>query len=191
MLQCVNTGPVAQRLEQGTHNPLVPGSNPGGPSLRFGAQRESRGARWACFFMLIFAIALPALLEPIKSLAAVWVAFALSIFPVLRDWDERLWPNEMEYARRVEQRDEWVQLRDLAISLELVWQPGVAGSSHESPKGNCRERAIFRDGRLARSACNSGKSGVAVRARTIPHGWCRIPRPSSVWQCPGMVAAPF
>ena len=100
-------------------------------------------------------------------------------------------PNEMEYARRVEQRDEWVQLRDLAISLELVWQPGVAGSSHESPKGNCRERAIFRDGRLARSACNSGKSGVAVRARTIPHGWCRIPRPSSVWQCPGMLAAPF
>ena len=27
-------GPVAQRLEQGTHNPLVPGSNPGGPNLR-------------------------------------------------------------------------------------------------------------------------------------------------------------
>ena len=27
-------GPVAQRLEQGTHNPLVPGSNPGGPSLK-------------------------------------------------------------------------------------------------------------------------------------------------------------
>src|SRR5438034_10652861 len=26
-------GPVAQRLEQGTHNPLVPGSNPGGPIL--------------------------------------------------------------------------------------------------------------------------------------------------------------
>src|SRR6185437_1872688 len=25
-------GPVAQRLEQWTHNPLVPGSNPGGPT---------------------------------------------------------------------------------------------------------------------------------------------------------------
>src|SRR5262249_56944495 len=25
-------GPVAQRSEQGTHNPLVPGSNPGGPT---------------------------------------------------------------------------------------------------------------------------------------------------------------
>src|SRR5205807_2603618 len=33
MLQCVNTGPVAQRSEQGTHNPLVPGSNPGGPNV--------------------------------------------------------------------------------------------------------------------------------------------------------------
>ena len=31
-------GPVAQRLEQGTHNPLVPGSNPGGPSFIFGVQ---------------------------------------------------------------------------------------------------------------------------------------------------------
>ena len=29
-----NAGPVAQRLEQGTHNPLVPGSNPGGPIFR-------------------------------------------------------------------------------------------------------------------------------------------------------------
>src|SRR5213076_2310507 len=28
-------GPIAQRLEQGTHNPLVPGSNPGGPRKIF------------------------------------------------------------------------------------------------------------------------------------------------------------
>ena len=27
----VGVGSIAQRLEQGTHNPLVPGSNPGGP----------------------------------------------------------------------------------------------------------------------------------------------------------------
>jgi hypothetical protein len=42
-LLCFNSwlrGPVAQRLEQGTHNPLVPGSNPGGPSLRFEAQAD-------------------------------------------------------------------------------------------------------------------------------------------------------
>ncbi len=28
----VTQGPVAQRLEQGTHNPLVGGSNPSGPT---------------------------------------------------------------------------------------------------------------------------------------------------------------
>ena len=108
-------------------------------------------ARWAYFFMSIFAIALPLLLEPIKSRVAVWIAFALSIFPILGDWDERLWPNETEYGRRVEQRNESVQLRDLAVNLKsseahpflapwwlspsiAYWsgQPGVAGSSHES-----------------------------------------------------------
>src|SRR4051794_38842236 len=31
-------GPVAQRLEQGTHNSLVPGSNPGGPFKNQGAK---------------------------------------------------------------------------------------------------------------------------------------------------------
>jgi len=119
-------------------------------------------ARWAYFFMSIFAIALPALLEPIKSHVAVWVGFTLSIFPILRDWDERLWPKEMEYARRVEQRNESVQLRDLAASLEsrevrpflapwwfspaiAYWsgQPGVAGSSHESLKGIAESARFF------------------------------------------------
>ena len=111
-------------------------------------------ARWAYFFILIFAIALPALLEPIKSRAAVSIAFILSIFPVLRDWDARLWPNEAEFARRIEQRNESMQLRELAINLRssetqpflspwwlspaiAYWsgQPGVAGSSHESLEG--------------------------------------------------------
>jgi hypothetical protein len=56
--------------------------------------------------------------EPIKSRVMVWVAFTLSIFPVLHDWDEWLSPNETEYTRGMEQRNESVQLRDRAISLE-------------------------------------------------------------------------
>jgi hypothetical protein len=111
-------------------------------------------ARWGYFCVLIFALALPALLEPIKSRAAVWMAFVLSIYPILRDWDERLWPNETQLARRAEQRNESVQIRDLALSLQspqmcpfvapwwlspsiAYWsgQPGVAGSSHESLSG--------------------------------------------------------
>jgi hypothetical protein len=111
-------------------------------------------ARWGYFFVLIFALMLPALLAPIKSSAAVWIAFVLSMFPILRDWDERLWPNEAQLASRVERRIESAQIRDLALSLRSAdvhpflapwwlspsiayWsrQPGVAGSSHESLNG--------------------------------------------------------
>ena len=111
-------------------------------------------SRWGCFFVLIFALALPALLEPIKLRWAVSIAFVLSIFPISRDWDERLWPNEMQLARRVEQLNESAQIRDLALNLQssdtrpflapwwlspsiAYWsgQPGVAGSSHESLNG--------------------------------------------------------
>jgi hypothetical protein len=111
-------------------------------------------ARWGYFFVLIFALALPALLVPIKSSAAVWIVFVLSMFPILRDWDERLWPNEAQMAKRMEKRIESAQIHDLALSLRSTevhpflapwwlspaigyWsgQPGIAGSSHESLNG--------------------------------------------------------
>ena len=111
-------------------------------------------ARWGYFFVLIFALAMPLLLGPIKSRAAVWLAFFLSIFPMLRDWDEKLWPNDAQLADRVAARNESAQLRELALSLRssenhpflapwwlspeiTYWsgQPGVAGSSHESLPG--------------------------------------------------------
>lgn len=104
--------------------------------------------------MLMFALALPALLAPIKSGAAVWIAVVLSMSPILQDWDERLWPEEAQLAGRVERRIESAQIRDLALSLRspeehpflapwwlspsiAYWsgQPGVAGSSHESING--------------------------------------------------------
>jgi hypothetical protein len=118
-------------------------------------------ARWGYFFMLIFALALPRLLEPIKSRAAIWIAFFLSIFPILRDWDEKLWPKETHLADRVTQRNESAQLRDMALSLRssknhpflapwwlspeiAYWsgQRGVAGSSHESLPG-IEDSALF------------------------------------------------
>jgi len=114
-------------------------------------------ARWGYFFVLIFALALPVLLAPIKPAVAVWIAFVLSMFPILRDWDERLWPNEAQLAQRMEKRMESAQIRDLALSLRspgspevhpflapwwlspsiAYWsgQPGVAGSSHEGLNG--------------------------------------------------------
>ena len=44
--------------------------------------------------------------------------FVMSIVPILRDWDTRLWPDEAEYVRRIEQRNESMQLRDLALNLQ-------------------------------------------------------------------------
>jgi hypothetical protein len=97
---------------------------------------------------------LPALLAPIKSGVAVWIAVVLSMFPILGDWDERLWPNEAQLTGRVERRIESAQIRDLALSLQspevhpflapwwlspsiAYWsgQPGIAGSSHEGLNG--------------------------------------------------------
>ena len=136
-------------------------------------------ARWAYFFVVIFLTLLPSLLAQIKSPVAVWIAVALSIFPILRDWDERLWPNEIEYARRVEQRNESAQLRDLALSLRssemrpffapwwispmiAYWsgQPGVAGSSHESLDGIADSARFFlaEDWQIARDILTRHKT---------------------------------
>jgi hypothetical protein len=111
-------------------------------------------ARWAYFFVSIFALALPSLLEQSRSRVLVWSIFIASLFPILCDWDAQLWPNEAEYIRRIEQRNESVLLHDMALSLQsserrpflaqwwlspaiAYWsgQPGVAGSSHESLPG--------------------------------------------------------
>jgi hypothetical protein len=119
-------------------------------------------ARWGYFFVLVFALALSPLLEPIKSRAAVWIAFFLSIFPILRAWDETLWPNEAQLADRVAQRNESAQLREMALSLRsselhpflapwwlspsiAYWsgQPGIAGSSHESLNGIADSARFF------------------------------------------------
>jgi hypothetical protein len=119
-------------------------------------------ARWGYFFVLVFALALPCLLESINSRGAVWIAFFLSIFPILRDWDERLWPSETELSLRVEKRSEQVQLNEMSLSLRstdihpflAAWwlspaiaywsgQPGVAGSSHESLDGMADSARFF------------------------------------------------
>jgi hypothetical protein len=119
-------------------------------------------ARWSYFFMVLFVIALPSLLASIKSPAGVWTAFVLSMLPVVQFWDAQIWPNESELARRIEHRNESIQLRELAIMIRSeqahaflapwwlspsisYWsgQPGVAGSSHEALDGIVESARFF------------------------------------------------
>ena len=118
--------------------------------------------RWSYFFLSVFAISLPAWLAPIRVRPAVWIAFALSILPILQFWDGRLWPNEIEIARRIENRNESAQLRELAMTIRSTethpflapwwlspaisyWsdQPGLAGSSHEALDGIADSARFF------------------------------------------------
>ncbi len=111
-------------------------------------------ARWGYFFVSVFAITLPVLLDSWRSCAWVAMAFALSLWPMAREWDERLWPNQAELTERAADRLEKVGLRELAAAMVspetrpflapwwlspslAYWsqQPAVAGSSHEGMDG--------------------------------------------------------
>jgi hypothetical protein len=111
-------------------------------------------ARWAYFFVTLFALTLPLLLEPFKSRVVVWTSVIVSFFPIMQDWDARLWPNESELTRRTQTRFEATDWRALADQIHssqrepflapwwlspaiAYWsgQPGVSGSSHESLPG--------------------------------------------------------
>src|SRR5437867_13246038 len=105
----------------------------------------------------------------------------MSVFPIARDWETQLWPNEAEYVRRIEQRNESVRVRDLAINLQSsenhpflapwwlspsisYWseQPGVAGSSHESLSGITDSARFFLSDDLqkAREILNKRKAAL-------------------------------
>jgi hypothetical protein len=115
-------------------------------------------ARWGYFFALMFALALPCLLGVIRNRIAGWLLMLLCLFPILKDWDERLWPDEFQAARAAERRLELAGWRDLAGRIDgpflapwwwspavAYWsgQPGIAGSSHEALGGIERSARFF------------------------------------------------
>jgi hypothetical protein len=135
-------------------------------------------ARWAYFFVTMFAMALPVLLGVVKNRGVAWVAIGISLLPIMRDWDETLWPNESQNALRLERRREAMEWRSAAMSLAsneerpflapwwlspmvAYWsgQPGVAGSSHEALDGIARSARFFlaTDSEAAREILRSSK----------------------------------
>jgi hypothetical protein len=107
-------------------------------------------ARWGYFLALTFALALPACLSVLRFRIAGWLLLAISLWPILKDWDERLWPGEFQAALRLERRAEALNWRAAAKQIDgpflapwwwspsvAYWsgQPAVAGSSHEALEG--------------------------------------------------------
>jgi hypothetical protein len=110
--------------------------------------------RWGYFLALIFALTLPWQAIRFKRPWLVWLAFCALLWPMLRDWDEQLFPNSNAQRQLTLQRREAVLLRQLAARMSgpeeqpflapwwlspplAYWsgQPGVAGSSHQSLPG--------------------------------------------------------
>jgi len=119
-------------------------------------------ARWAYFLALTFAISLPILLDVFRARVLSWIIFAVSLWPVLADWDRQLWPDDRLAGQQLERRHEAVELRELSAALMsgerqpflapwwlspaiAYWsgQPGVAGSSHESLSGIADSARFF------------------------------------------------
>ena len=136
-------------------------------------------ARWGYFFALVFVVALPFLLAPFPRRWLVWTVFVFSLWPMAREWDERLWPNESEQRRRVTERRERADLRELAQALRsderhplmapwwlspalVYWsgQPALAGSSHESLAGITDSARFY-------AADNWQKARVIVENRQV------------------------
>jgi hypothetical protein len=110
--------------------------------------------RWGYFLALAFVVTLPLVLSLLPRAWMGWVAYLIGIWPLLGDWDKRLYPDDATERARLVARHEEKALRDIAdlqrtrnlgafvapwwLSPPLAYwsrQPGVAGSSHESLPG--------------------------------------------------------
>ena len=118
-------------------------------------------ARWSLLLSSVFVLLLPWLFQASRIRWMIWVAFFLSLWPVARDWDNRLWPNEDRIGTADRTAAERSNLRELAapmrsaelapilasvafpVAFVLVGTTDVAGSSHESIARNCRYGAVL------------------------------------------------
>jgi len=113
-------------------------------------------ARWAYFFVMIFAMTLPELLLVLRKPIFAGAIFTIALFPIAQSWDGMF--TDQELARRVENRAEMVELNAIASRCDgpflapwwfspalSYWsrQPGVGGSSHEAIEGVVESAKLF------------------------------------------------
>ena len=120
--------------------------------------------RWGYFLALAFAMALVWIWNVPRTeqrwtqwawRIGLWAIFLGSLYPMAKEWDERLFPNAEARRQVALQHGEMQQLREAAERMRgpetvpflapwwnspriAYWsgQPGVAGSSHQSISGN-------------------------------------------------------
>ncbi len=118
--------------------------------------------RWGYFLACAFALSLPYLLPVFRWRWLAWGIFFLSLWPVARDWEDRLYPDDESFRARGEAVADAVTLREASLHLKdlptggviapwwlspaVVWwsgQPCVAGTSHQSLPGIADSAAFF------------------------------------------------
>lgn len=110
--------------------------------------------RWSPFFVLIFILCLPMILSPMSSYWAMSLVFGISLWPLIQDWERRLFPDAPTIEARYMERSERINARLAAERMRsserqpflAVWwhspalaywsgQPAIAGSGHEGISG--------------------------------------------------------
>lgn len=119
-------------------------------------------ARWNPWQAAIFCLALPWMLAPLRKPWIIGIVFLVSLWPVARAWDARLFPAPAERARQQEKVLEAALLEQTARFLEtqtrggvlapwwispalarLSGQPMVGGTSHQSLPGSVDTARFF------------------------------------------------
>jgi hypothetical protein len=146
--------------------------------------------RWGYFLALTFAWALPWQMQVLRRPWLAWLVFLASLWPMLKDWDARLFPEELAQDRVAMQRAELAALRELVsattgenagpflapwwLSPSIAYwtrNPGVAGSSHQSLPGIVDSARFF--------LSSTPESAAAIlRARRVR--WVLADEPSRV-----------
>lgn len=111
-------------------------------------------ARWSPYFALIFLFCLPPFFSLVSSPRRAGLVFLVSLWPVITEWEARLFPDARTAEQRYMERSERINTRLAAERMRsperlpfiAVWwhspalaywsgQPAVSGSGHEGISG--------------------------------------------------------